>query len=242
MAFHGGGPGSLDSRAASLSMRVLFVEDSQRLRDTVSRALARCGHAVDQVPDGEAASVCLGEGNYDVMVLDLMLPGRSGLEWLEQWRKKGIDVPVIVLTALGAIENRLKGFALGADDYLTKPFSIEELVARIEAIGRRARGQVESRLTLGRIEIDLAGKVVRLAGEVVPLTAREYSLLECLARRPGRIFSREQIEAYLYSETDSPVSNAVDAAVYSLRKKLCPPGEKPVIQTRRGLGYLIEAP
>ncbi len=223
-------------------MRLLLVEDSKRLRDSLARALTRLGHAVDEAPDGEEGDFLVRENRYEAIVLDLMLPGRSGLEWLERWRARGVATPVVILTALGAVGDRVRGFALGADDYLTKPFAIEELVARLEAVARRARGQADSRVAIGDLEIDFAGRTVRRCGVTISLTAREFSLLECLARHPGRVFSREQIEAHLYNETDSPVSNAVDAAVYALRKKLTPEGARPIIHTRRGLGYVIEAP
>ncbi len=223
-------------------MRLLLVEDSKRLRHSLTRALARLGHAIDEAPDGNEGDLFVRENRYDAIVLDLMLPGRSGLEWLEQWRSSGVDTPVIILTALGAVEDRVRGFALGADDYLTKPFAIEELAARLEAIARRVRGQAKSRILIGDLEIDLAARSVKRSGTPLTLTAREFSLLECLARHPGRVYSREQIEAHLYNESDSPLSNAVDAAVYSLRKKLSPGGAPPVIHTRRGLGYVIEAP
>jgi DNA-binding response OmpR family regulator len=223
-------------------MRLLLVEDSRRLRASLAKALARLGHGVDEAPDGEEADLLVRDNAYDAIVLDLMLPGVGGLEWLRRWREGGVAAPVIVLTALGAVEDRVRGFALGADDYLTKPFAIEELVARLEAIARRARGRADSRLAVGGLEIDFAGRTVRRAGAEVVLTAREFSLLEYLARRPGRIFSREQIEAGIYGEGDAPVSNAVDAAIYSLRKKLTPEGAAPLIHTRRGLGYVFEAP
>jgi DNA-binding response OmpR family regulator len=222
-------------------MRLLLVEDSKRLRNTLVRALARMGHAVDEAADGEEADLLVRENRYEAIVLDLMLPGRSGLEWLELWRSRRVEAPVIILTALGAVEDRVRGFALGADDYLAKPFAMEELAARLEAITRRARGQADSRRIFGDLEIDFAARSVRRGGKAVSLTAREFSLLECLARHPGRVYSREQIEAHLYNESDSPLSNAVDAAVYSLRKKLDPEGARPLIHTRRGLGYVFEA-
>jgi two-component system copper resistance phosphate regulon response regulator CusR len=128
---------------------------------------------------------------------------------------------------------------LGADDYLVKPFAFEELAARIEALGRRRTGQAKSEIRVGPLEIDLAGKVVKRDGLRIELTSREFALLECLARRPGQILSRAQIEARLYNESESPLSNAVDAAVYSLRRKLCPPNTPPLVHTRRGLGYML---
>lgn len=223
-------------------MRLLLIEDSVRLRTTLARALTRLGHAVDMAEDGEEGRALFEIHAYDVVVLDLMLPRVSGLELLESWRKRGKDTPVIILTALTGVEDRVRGLALGADDYLTKPFAIEELNARVEAIARRRHGRADSRLQAGDLTIDLAGKTVMRNGEPIVLTAREFSLLECLARRPGQIFSREQIEAHVYSEQDSPLSNAVDAAIYSLRRKLTPDGAASIIQTRRGLGYVLEVP
>ncbi|MBP6784738.1 MAG: response regulator transcription factor [Verrucomicrobiales bacterium] len=221
-------------------MRLLLVEDSNRLRSTLVRALARLGHAVDEAADGNEADLVASLNHYDMIILDLMLPGRSGLELLESWRRKGDNTPVIILTAMNAIEDRVRGLALGADDYLVKPFALAELAARIEAIVRRHRGKSDSRVRVGEIEIDFAARTVWRKGEEVVLTAREFSLLECLARRLGQILSREQIEAHLYNEAESPLSNAVDAAIYSLRRKLSPDGAPLLIQTRRGLGYVMQ--
>ena len=221
-------------------MRLLLVEDSDRLRRMLAKALGRLGHAVDEASEAAEADVILRAHSFDAVVLDLMLPGRSGLDLLAAWRRDGITVPVIILTALTQVEDRVRGLALGADDYLPKPFALEELAARLEAVVRRGRGRADSRLCLGEIEIDLAGRIVRRGGEPVELTAREFALLECLARRSGQIMSRAQIEEHLYNESDSPLSNAVDAAVCALRKKLCPPGAAPLIHTRRGLGYILE--
>lgn len=218
-------------------MRLLLIEDSTRLRTTLAKALTRLGHAVDVAEDGEEGALLAGLHEYDVIVLDLLLPKLGGLKLLERWRRAGRDTPILILTALDAVEDRVKGLSLGADDYLTKPFAIAELNARIEAIARRRLGQPDSRTSFGDLVIDFAAKKVQRAGVDVELTAREFSLLECLARRPGQTLSREQIEQHLYSEKDSPLSNAVDAAVYSLRRKL---GEQ-LIKTRRGLGYVLEA-
>jgi len=221
-------------------MRILLVEDSNRLRTTLTRALSRLGHGVDEAGDGLEAEHSVKVNDYDVIVLDLMLPGRSGLELLSMWRRSGIETLIIILTALDAIEDRVRGLTLGADDYLVKPFAIEELTARLEALLRRQRGQADSRMSIGDLEIDFGARTVKRGGNEVILTAREFSLLECLARRPGRILTREQIEAQLYGESDSPVSNAVDAAVYSLRRKLSPGDAPSLIHTRRGLGYVMQ--
>lgn len=221
-------------------MRLLLIEDSQRLRTSLAKALRRLGHAVDVAEDGEKGDIFAGIHRYEVIVLDLMLPKQSGLQLLEKWWRRGKDTPIIILTALNGVEDRVHGLALGADDYLTKPFAIAKLDARVEAVARRRHGQVGSRIIVRDLEIDLAAKKVVRAGKRVTLTAREFSLLQCLARKPGQVFSREQIEAHMYSENDSPLSNAVDAAIYSLRRKLAPEGDVPLIQTRRGLGYVLE--
>lgn len=224
-------------------MRLLLVEDSKRLRSTLVRALVRLGHAVDEAADGDEAALCAEVNDYDAIVLDLMLPGRGGLDLLGSWRRRGDATPVIVLTARGSVEDRVRGLALGADDYLVKPFALEELLARLEAVVRRRCGQAGSLTRVGDLEIDFAARSVKRGGAEVVLTAREFSLLECLARRPGQVLSRGQIEAHLYSEAGSPSSNAVDAAVYSLRRKLSPGDAPPLIHTRRGLGYVMqEAP
>lgn len=221
-------------------MRLLLVEDSVRLRTTVAKALSRLGHAVDQAASIPEARLSYGVNTFDVILLDLMLPGESGLSFLESIRSCRDDTPVIVLTALHSISDRVRGLALGADDYLVKPFAIEELAARIEAVARRRCGKSGSRVTIGPLEIDFSARRVLRRGVEVPMTARDFSLLECLARHPGRILSREQIEEHLYAESESPVSNAVDAAVYALRRKLFPGDEPSLIQTRRGLGYVIQ--
>ena len=222
-------------------MKLLFVEDSPRLRETLGKAFARMGHAVDLAEDGLEGEAMGCTGDYDVIVLDRMLPYMDGLDILRKWRRANIATPVLLLTALDDVSEVVRGLGCGADDYLTKPFALEELVARLEALARRRHAQPDPRLRIGPLEIDTAAKAVRLDGAPVTLTAREFSLLEFLARRPGRVFSRAEIENHLYSESDSPQSNAVDAAVYALRRKLARPGGEELIQTRRGLGYTLLA-
>lgn len=222
-------------------MKLLIVEDSARLRDTLGKGLSRMGHAVDLAEDGIEGDRMGRAVKYDAIVLDRMMPGRDGLEVLRGWRRDGIDTPVLLLTALDGVEEKVHGLGEGADDYLTKPFALAELVARLEALSRRRHARPDPRLRLGPLEIDTAAKTVRRDGATIVLTAREFSLLELLTRRPGQVFSREQIETQLYAELDGPLSNAVDAAVYSLRRKICPPGTPPLIHTRRGLGYVFEA-
>ncbi len=221
-------------------MRLLVIEDAARLRETLGRALSRMGHAVDLAADGADGETMARMNGYDAIVLDRMLPAKDGLEVLASLRRDGITTPVLLLTALDGVEEKVRGLGTGADDYLTKPFALAELAARLEALGRRRYNQPDPRLVIGPLEIDTAAKTVRREGRPVPLTAREFSLLEILSRRPGHVLSRAQIEAHLYSETDGPLSNAVDSAVCSLRRKLCPPGTPPLIHTRRGLGYVLE--
>jgi len=223
-------------------MKLLVIEDSLRLRTTLGRALTRMGHAVDLAADGGEGDMMGRTTRYDAVVLDRMMPVKDGIDVLRGWREDGIDTPVLLLTALGEVEDKLAGFGVGADDYLTKPFALAELAVRLEAlVRRRHHAQASPLTTVGPLTIDLTAKKVARDGVDIPLTAREFSLLELLARRPGQIFSRSRIEERLYAETDGPLSNAVDAAVYSLRKKLCPPGTPPLIHTRRGLGYVLEA-
>lgn len=222
-------------------MKLLIVEDAPRLRATLTQALTRMGHAVDFAEDGDEGDLMGRATSYDAVVLDRMMPGKDGLEVLRGWRRDGIDTPVLLLTALDGVEEKVRGLGDGADDYMTKPFALAELVARLEALARRRYAQPDPKLTVGPLEIDTAAKSVRRDGEDIALTAREFALLECLARRPGQVMSREQIETRLYAELEGPLSNAVDSAICSLRRKVCPPGTPPLIHTRRGLGYVLEA-
>lgn len=221
-------------------MKILIVEDSARLRETLSRALSRLGHAVDLAENGENGELMARQHAYDVVVLDRMLPRKDGLEVLKNWRHDGLDMPVLLLTALDGVDQRVLGLRQGADDYLTKPFAIQELEARLEALVRRRYAQPDPILQLSSLKIDTSAKRVWRGENEIILGAREYSLLEYLARRAGQVMSREQIETALYAELTSPVSNAVDAAIYSLRRKLSPNGEKNLIHTRRGLGYVFQ--
>ncbi len=223
-------------------MRLLIVEDAARLRETLGRALSRMGHAVDLATDGLEGEAMARMNDYEVIVLDRMLPGKEGLEILRDLRRDGFDVPVLLLTALDGIEEKVRGLGFGADDYLTKPFALAELAARLEALGRRRYNQADPRLRVGPLVIDTAGKSVHRDGRSIVLTPREFALLEILVRRPGQVFSRAQIEERLYAEADGPLSNAVDSAICSLRRKLCPAGTPALIHTRRGLGYVIESP
>lgn len=222
-------------------MRILIVEDSPRLQRTLGTALRKSGYAVDVAGDGEEGLWLATEHAYDVVVLDIMLPKRDGLSVLGELRRRGKSVHVLLLTARDTVADRVLGLESGADDYLVKPFALEELLARVQALCRRAYGTKQPRLAVGDLEIDSVARVVRRSGQVVELTAREYLLLEYLVRRRGHVVSRAEIEEHIYDDQVDPMSNVVDSAVCSLRKKIGGAGTAPLIHTRRGLGYVLEA-
>ncbi len=222
-------------------MRILIVEDSVRLQRSLSSALRKTGYAVDVAGDGEEGLWLAGSHDYDVIILDIMLPKRDGLSVLAELRRRGQIVHVLLLTARDTILDRVEGLQAGADDYLVKPFALEELLARVQALGRRTYGTKQPRLQVGALEIDTLARCARRAGQTVDLTAREYLLLEYLSRRRGEVVSRAEIEAHIYDEQVDPMSNVVDSAICSLRKKISSAGEPPLIHTRRGLGYVLEA-
>ncbi len=221
-------------------MRVLVVEDSPRLQRTIGTALRKSGYAVDVAGDGEEGQWMAESHDYDVIILDIMLPKRDGLAVLGELRQRGKATHVLLLTARDTVPDRVRGLRAGADDYLVKPFSLEELLARVESLCRRAYGNKQSLIHVGDLEIDTMGRRVRRAGREIDLSAREYLLLEYLARRRGQVVSRAEVEEHIYDEQVDPMSNVVDSAVCCLRKKLANAGETPLIHTRRGLGYTLE--
>ena len=218
-------------------MRVLFVEDSESLRRSVRRALRHAGFAVDVAGDGEEGLATAELNDYDVLVLDIMLPRLDGLALLRRLRAAGRMTHVLLLTARDTVADRVEGLRQGADDYLVKPFALEELLARVQALCRRAYGAKAPSLRIGPLDIDFAARRLRREGADVELTAREWRLLEYLARRRGEVVPRAEIEAHIYDELVEPMSNVVDTAVYGLRRKI---GHE-IIHTRRGMGYAIEA-
>ena len=222
-------------------MRVLVVEDSERLRRSVCTALRAGGYAVDGASGGEEGAWMLGDSApYDVVVLDIMLPGVDGLSILGRLRSRGDSTHVLLLTARDTVEDRVKGLRAGADDYLVKPFAMEELLARVGALTRRAYGQKSPVLRVGRVEIDTLARSVLVGDEPVTLAPREYALLEYLARRQGQLVTRTEIEAHIYDYDAEPMSNVVDRAVCALRRKIDRDGEPSMIHTRRGMGYVLE--
>ena len=216
-------------------MRILLVEDDAMLGAAVQRALARSGHAVDWVRDGGAAEVALAGEPYDAVLLDLGLPDKSGLEVLRDLRRRGRDVPVVILTAQDAVPDRVAGLDAGADDYLVKPFDLDELAARIRAVQRRSVGRAEPVIEHGRLTLNPATHEVFVAGAPVALSTREFSLLQALLEHPGRPISRSRLEERLYGWSGQVESNAVEVHVHSLRRKL---GAE-LIKTLRGVGYMI---
>lgn len=221
-------------------MRILLVEDSQRLQRSVGEGLRKEGFAVDVTGDGREALWFAESHAYDVVVLDLMLPGMDGLSVLEHLRAGGSATHVLILTAKASVEDRVRGLQLGADDYLVKPFAFEELVARVRALARRSYQAKNPRLAIGDLEINTANRTVSRAGMAVTLTPKEYNLLEYLALNRGTVVSRSQIESHIYDDRVDPMSNVVDAVVCTLRRKIDREGESSLIVTRRGAGYLIE--
>lgn len=221
-------------------MRVLVVEDSKSLRQSLRLALRKAGYAVDVAEEGETG-LWLAESNpYDVIILDLMLPKVDGLTILHRLRDQGRETPVLILTALDAINDRVKGLRTGADDYLTKPFALEELLARVEALLRRKRNARNPRLRVGDLVMDTANRTLEQGGRRIELTPREYALLEFLASRPGDVVTRTEIEEHLYDENTELFSNTIDSAICTLRKKLAAPDQKAIIRTRKGMGYVLE--
>ncbi|GCE28586.1 DNA-binding response regulator [Dictyobacter alpinus] len=224
-------------------MHVLVVEDEQRLAYLLRRVLLEERHTVDLAYDGDKGLDLALSDTYDVVVLDLMLPGIDGLEICRQLRAERIMTPVLMLTARGAVEDRVTGLNVGADDYLTKPFAMEELLARINALLRRRdrRFDEASQLSIGDLTLDLVRHEVRRTGRIVDLTAKEFALLEYLLRHPGQALSRTQIVDAVWRYDLEGLSNVVDIYIHYLRDKIDQGFAYPLIKTVRGVGYKIDA-
>jgi DNA-binding response OmpR family regulator len=222
-------------------MRLLLIEDSTRLRSTLEKGLRKAGYAVDAAKDGREGLWLATENNYDVIVLDLMLPEIDGLTVLRTLRERGKSTHVLILSARDLVEDRVQGLRQGADDYLIKPFSFDELCARLEALVRRSYQAKNPLIRSGPLEINTASRKVTLAGREVRLTPREYSLLEILMLRAGEVLGRRELWDRLYDFESETGSNVVDVLICSLRKKLDPDDPQSLVKTRRGQGYLIEA-
>lgn len=222
-------------------MRLLVVEDNRRLAALVAKGCEKAGFAVDACHDLDSARAALGTARYDAAVLDLALPDGDGLDLLSSLRGAGSDMPVLVLTARDAVDARVDGLNAGADDYLLKPFAMEELVARLRALLRRPGQALGRLLTAGNVELDTVAREVSVAGTPVAFSRRETDLLELFLRRQGRVVPKESIEESLYAFGDETSSNTVEVAVHRLRKRMGEAGANVEIHTLRGVGYLLSA-
>lgn len=220
-------------------MKVLVVEDEKKIASFVRKGLEAQGFVVEVAHDGESGWELATARPFDAVILDIMLPGRDGLSILRQLRERRMAVPVILLTARGELNERLEGLNLGADDYLTKPFYIEELVARIQAVTRRASGNSRSLLAVEDLTIDLLSREVNRGGQRVELTTREFGLLERLARSPGRVFTRAQILEQVWESNFDPGTNLVDVYIQRLRRKIDGDHAVKLLETVRGVGYRL---
>jgi two-component system response regulator QseB len=216
-------------------VRILLVEDDAMLGDAVQRGLRQTGHAVDWVRDGREAEVALAGEPYDAVLLDLGLPGKGGLDVLRDLRGRGRRVPVVVITAHDAVAQRVAGLDAGADDYLVKPFDLDELAARVRAVQRRSGGRADPVIENGPLTLNPATHEVSLAGAPIQLSPREFALLHALLEHPGRPVSRTRLEERLYGWEEEVASNAVEVHVHALRRKL---GVE-WIKTLRGVGYVV---
>ncbi len=218
-------------------MRVLVVEDEKQIASFVRKGLEEQGFDVQVCGNGDEAYAIAVTQPFDVLVLDIMLPGRDGLSILKNLRKQKNPVPVILLTARSELDERIEGLELGADDYMTKPFFVEELVARIHAVVRRTAGEGLSILNAGGLSVNLLSREAKHNGEPVHLTVREFSLLEYLMRAPGRVFTRTQILEHVWGYDFDPNTNLVDVHIQRLRKKISADSFERYIETVRGVGY-----
>jgi two-component system response regulator QseB len=216
-------------------MRLLLVEDDTMVGEAVCQGLRQDGFTVDWVRDGRAAEIALAGSDHAMLLLDLGLPLKSGIDLLRELRQAGNRIPVLVLTARDAIADRVQGLDGGADDYLVKPFDLDELAARIRALARRVTGRVETVMRHGELTLDPGAHAATLAGRPLALSAREFALLEALLEKPGAILSRARLEEILYGWNEEVESNAVEVHIHNLRKKL---GQE-FIRNVRGLGYMV---
>jgi len=220
-------------------MKVLLVEDEKKISGFVVKGLREQGFVVEHASDGVEGYLFATSQAYDVIVLDIMLPGRDGLSILKGLRKTGNAVPVILVTARGELDERLEGLNLGADDYLTKPFYLDELVARIQALHRRSSGQALSLLQVDDLVLALNSREARRSGQEIELTTKEFNLLEYLMRSPARVLTRTQILEHVWGYDFDPSTNVVDVCIQRLRKKINFESETKLIETVRGVGYRL---
>lgn len=220
-------------------MRIILVEDNRILAEGIAQALADTGHAIESFADGAEANEYLAQESADLAILDINLPSLSGLELLALIRARGDNVPVLMLTANDRTGDRVGGLDAGADDYMVKPFAMEELEARVRALLRRRQSIIDDRLSIGTLEFDMSARRIYIDGEEVKLPRKEYALLECLADRVGRLVSKDEIADHIYGVGSEAEGRAVEIYVSRLRKHLSRSDVK--IRTARGLGYMLEA-
>lgn len=220
-------------------MRILFAEDERDLNHIITKKLTSQGYSVDSVYDGEEAIDILSYTDYDAVILDIMMPKADGFAVLRALRSKGKSTPVLFLTARDSVQDRVAGLDSGANDYLVKPFSVEELLARIRAMTRTAFGVSDSLLSVGDLTMDTAAKIVKRGGKEIPLSAKEYALLEYLMHNAGIVLSREKIENHIWNFDYEGGTNVVDVYIRYLRKKIDEGYDKKLIHTVRGRGYVL---
>ena len=224
-------------------MRLLLIEDEPDAARMLAKGLREQSFAVDLAHDGEDGSYRIETTEYDVVILDVMLPGKDGLRVCAELRAAGLSTPVLMLTARDAVAARIAGLDSGADDYLTKPFDFGELLARVRALVRRgARPPILDRLRVGPLELDTRLRQASRDAKTIALTTREYALLEYLARRPGEFLGRAQIAEHVWDDSYDPLSNVIDVYIGRLRRKIDKPDAESLIKTRRGEGYALVAP
>ena len=218
-------------------MNVLFVEDEAKIADFVRAGLKEQGFTVDYCDNGNDGYLQALDNEYDAIVLDIMVPGKDGLSILKDLRREGRNTPIILLTARNELDDRLQGLNLGADDYIAKPFFVEELVARIHAVIRRSVGERQNFLAVGALKLDRITREVTCDRKAIELTTREFNLLEYLMRSPGRVFTRTQILEHVWGYDFNPNTNVVDVCIQRIRKKIDPINKEELIESIRGVGY-----
>ncbi len=224
-------------------MKVLVIEDDQQAASYLAKGLKEAGHVVDLAHDGKDGLFLAGSEHYDVMVVDRMLPGRDGLSLVEILRATGNDTPVLFLSALGSVDDRVKGLRAGGDDYLTKPYAFSELLARIEVlVRRRTAAQPQTKLAVGDLELDLLSRTVKRSGKPIELLPREFALLEYLMRNAGSVVTRTMMLENVWDYHFDPQTNVIDVHIARLRQKIDKDFPAPLIHTVRGAGYSLRAP
>jgi len=223
-------------------MRVLVVEDEARIADFIRKGLTECGYAVDVASDGQEALVWPAVAEFDIIILDVMLPLLGGMEVCREMRRKGVKTPVLMLTARDAVEDRVRGLDSGADDYLVKPFAFSELLARLRALARRQPQLLGPRLDVGDLTLDTAIRQATRQDRPIPLTTKEYAILEYLMRHPQQVLTRTMISEHVWNYDFDSEANVIDVHIRNLRRKIDDPFASKLIQTVRGAGYRISGP